>query len=373
MITDRSTYVEIDLDAFRWNFNQIKKTVKPAQIAAVVKANAYGHGVEVIAKESVRLGAKYLCVAFVNEGLEIRQMGITIPILVFAPPVSNEIKPALKNDLELIVCSSDEAREIAAVAKELGKTASIQINIDTGIHRTGLLWKNALEELKKINTVTGITISGIYTHFATSEWTDLTFAYEQLDRFKTILKNIPFSPPLIHAANSGAILQIKESYFKMVRPGISLYGYYPSLFCKRRFSLKPVMTFKSFVAHVREYEADERFSYSLTYCTEKQTCIATVPAGYADGINRLLSNTGKVLINGKKYPIAGMVSMDCILVDVGPNSNVREGDEAVLFGKQGNSEISGYDWCDILHNIPNELVCAITSRVPRKYINERKK
>jgi len=368
-IPRRCTCAEIDLEAFRWNYKQICDQVKPAKIAAVVKADAYGHGCAEIAREALKLGAEYLCVAFVQEGLLLRESGITCPVMVLMQPIAGEIRPAVENDLELMAFSYESAKEIAETARKTDKDALLQIDIDTGMHTTGILWENAVDVLTKIHKISGIKIKGIYTHFASADWADLSFAREQLRRFNSVLENLPFVVDYIHAANTGAILQMKDAYFNMVRPGISLYGYYPSLLCRHSIYLKPVMTLKSYVALVKKYKKGERFSYSLTYTAEKDTEMALIPAGYADGVNRLLSNTGFVLIRGKKYPVAGVVTMDSILVDIGLESGIRNGDEVVLLGRQGTAEVSINDWCEKIRTIPYEVTCNISARVPRVYIN----
>lgn len=365
----RASYAEIDLAAFRWNFKKIQNHVKPAAIGAVVKANAYGHGIEEIAREAVKLGVHCLCVGFVQTGLKLREIGLDVPVLVLIPASYNEIEQAIHENLELSAYSLEDAQKVSAAAKRLTKKAVIHVFIDTGMHRAGLLWEQAVEEIKKIYELPGIRIKGIYTHFASADWSDLTFTYKQLDRFKSVLSGLPFTVPVIHAANSAAILQVKESLFNMVRPGLSLYGYYPSMQCKRPFLLRPVMSLKSYVADVQTYKANESIGYSLTYTIPEQTNIAAVPIGYGDGVNRLFSNNGSVLIRGKRYPIIGRVSLDWILADVGGETDIKPGDEVVLMGKQGNSKITIYEWCETLQTIPYEVTCNISSRVPRKFIN----
>ncbi|MFC1733545.1 alanine racemase [candidate division KSB1 bacterium] len=363
---ERLSYAEIDLAAFRWNFTQIQK---PARIAAVVKANAYGHGIGEVSRESLNLGAACLCVAFVQEGLYLRAEGFECPVLVFIPPGQDEIEAAVEHDLELTPDSYEKARQISETAQTLNRKALIQVNIDTGMHRTGVHWEHAAEELNKMYELPHVEIKGVYTHFATADWADLNFSSEQLRRFRSVLEKLLFDVQSTHAANSGAILQAGDAYFDMVRPGISLYGHYPSQYCRRTLKLRPVMTLKSYVMHLREYRAKERFSYSLTYCIEKDTVIATVPIGYADGVNRLLSNSGSVLIRGREFPVVAVVSMDSILVDVGEGSGITEGDEVVLLGKQGAGEIKMQSWCEKLQSIPYEVTCNISDRMPRRYVN----
>ena len=362
----RESFAEIDLEAFKWNFKQIQDYVQPAGIGAVVKANAYGHGVETIAQEAVRLGAAYLCVGFVQEGLAIRRLGLDIPVLILIPVLIGEIERALCENIALTVSSFTSAQEISEVAKRLGEKAKVHVKIDTGMHRIGLLWERAVDELIKINALSGITIQGVYTHFAAAESTDLTYSYTQLERFKAVMSKLPFSVSIVHCANSAAILQVTDSFFNMVRPGLALYGYYPSKECKRPLALKPVMSIKSYVSEVRKICAPDGIGYSLTYKVREPTKIATVPIGYADGVNRLFSNSGSVLIRGIRFPIVGLVSMDLVMLDLGSESDIQPGDEVVLLGKQRDGEISIDEWCEKLQTIPYEITCNIPSRIPRR-------
>ncbi|MFC1555437.1 alanine racemase, partial [candidate division KSB1 bacterium] len=330
----RNSFAEIDLKAFRWNFDQIKKQVQPAKIASVVKANAYGHGDIRISEQAVMSGTEYLCFEIVQNGIRIRKSGINAPILIFIPPGNDEIEPAILKNLDLTVNSLKTAENISDAAAAINKTAKVHIFIDTGMHNIGIDWNSAPELIHKIEKLPNVEIKGLCTHFATSDWSDLTFAYDQLERFDSVIKKIDPDIPFIHCASTGAILQMKESYFNMVRPGIGLYGYYPSMICKRTLHLKPVMSLRSYVSHISEFEKGEEFGYSLTYRTGKRTKIVSVPVGYGDGINRLLSNNSEVLIGGRKYPVIGRVAMDWIMVDIGLDNKIMENDEVVLLGKQ---------------------------------------
>ncbi len=365
----RESRVDINVKAFRWNFNKIKERVAPAKIAAVVKADAYGHGAEVLAREAEKLGAEYLCVAFPVTGIKLKKAGINTKILVLTKPSAEDAEIAIENDLELIVDGPETAKMISEAAGRSGKQAVVHIYIDTGMHCAGIPFDNANESIEKIREIENIYIKGIFTHFAASDWSDLQFTYLQIERFKKVLDEIRFYIPVVHAANTGGILQVPESYFDMVRPGLGLYGYYPSMLCKRSILLKPVLSYRSTVSAIKEYVEGVRFGYSLTYTANNDTKIATVLAGYADGVNRLLSNNGSVLIKGKEYPVVGRVAMDAILVDIGLDSGVEAGDEVVLIGKQGKNEITIYDWCERLSTIPYEITCNISQRIPRIYKN----
>ena len=368
LIPPHGTYAEIDLDVFCWNFKQIKEYIKPSAVAAVIKANAYGHGMIEISRESVRSGAAYLCAAYVQEGLVLRKAGIDIPILLLVPVRLSEIEPALIGDLELTVDSYEDACAISVAAVRLHKEAAIHIFVDTGMHRMGVQWENAINVITKIATLPKIFIKGIYTHFSSADTSDAVITYKELERFIMVLSQLPFSIPVIHTACSAAVVKLKESYFTMVRPGFALYGfneaddvYYKDL------QLKPVLSLKSYVAEVQKYKAYERFGYSLTYQIPEPRWIAVVPAGYADGVDRRFSNNGEVLINGRRFPMVGIVSMDTVLIDVGSDETVKPGDEVVFIGKQGSEEITIHQWCEKLQTIPYEITCSISSRVERRY------
>ncbi len=365
---NRGTYAEIDLDAFRHNFTLIAEKAFPANVAAAVKADAYGHGKVVISKELEKLGAGFICTAYVFEAIDLRNSGITIPILAMVRPLEEEIEEALRNNVELTVDNPDTGLKISEICRKYGLEGVIHLNIDTGMHRPGFDYNRDLEKIIKISKLDNVQIKGIYTHFAAADWENLEFTYEQLNRLNVVVNKLPFGIPVIHAANSAASLRIPEANLNTVRPGLSLYGYYPSDSCRQVSDLKPVMSFKSYVSEIKDFRAGESFGYSRTFTTESDTKIAYIPAGYADGVNRLFSNNGYVLIKGIRYPIVGRVEMDAIMVDTGHNNGIKHGDEVVLFGKQGAEEISIDEWCDKLNTIPYEVTCGISKRVPRRYI-----
>ncbi len=366
----RPTYAEIDLSAIAFNIRQIKRRVGPTKVMAVVKANAYGHGMIEVARTALENGADYLGVALLEEGIRLREAGFQCPVLVFGGAFEDQISQFLQYDLEISLYSDRIAQALAREASESGKRAKVHIKVDTGMGWVGVPWEEASSFLQRTSQLRSLDIVGIYTHFATSDEKDTSFAYLQLRRFNRVLDEIKakgINIPLRHAANSGAILNLPEAYLDMVRPGIMIYGYYPSQGAFKNLPLKPALTLKSRVIFVKKVAAGTSISYGRDYVTPRETSIATLPIGYADGYNRLLSNWGEVLIRGRRYPVVGRVCMDQIMVDVGEDE-VQVGDEVVLIGRQGKEEISMYEVCQKLNTIPYEVCCWISERVPRVYL-----
>lgn len=365
----RATRVEINLGAIAHNLQEIKRKVAPAEIMAVIKADAYGHGLKEVARVALENNARYLGVSTVEEGVQLRKQ-TTTPILVFGGFFENQIKACLEHDLELTLFDFERAGALSKQAQASGNSAKVHIKVDTGMTRVGVHWQESLDFICRVSELRYVKIVGIYTHFASADAKDKSFAKTQLQRFQKVLTELEMRNiqiPLKHTANSGAILDLPESYFDMVRPGVSIYGYYPSFEATESINLQPAMSFKSQVVAVKQVESGTKISYDSTYETVKQTKIVTVPVGYADGYNRLLSNQGEVLIRGKRYPVVGQVCMDFIMVDIGLENDIQTGDEVVLLGCQGDEEISIYEICEKLNTIPYEFTCMISSRVPRVY------
>lgn len=365
----RATWVEINLGAIAHNLQEIKRKVAPAEIMAVIKADAYGHGLKEVARVALENNARYLGVSTVEEGVQLRKQ-TTTPILVFGGFFENQIKACLEHDLELTLFDFERAGALSKQAQASGNSAKVHIKVDTGMTRVGVHWQESLDFICRVSELRYVKIVGIYTHFASADAKDKSFAKTQLQRFQKVLTELEMRNiqiPLKHTANSGAILDLPESYFDMVRPGVSIYGYYPSFEATESINLQPAMSFKSQVVAVKQVESGTKISYDSTYETVKQTKIVTVPVGYADGYNRLLSNQGEVLIRGKRYPVVGQVCMDFIMVDIGLENDIQTGDEVVLLGCQGDEEISIYEICEKLNTIPYEFTCMISSRVPRVY------
>ena len=367
----RPTYVEIDLAAISHNLREINKRVAPAQIMAVVKADAYGHGLKEVAEIALENGAAYLGVALLEEGILLRRNRFTAPILVFGGFFEYQIEDFLRNELDFTLYDIYRAKALNIVAKETDKKARVHVKVDSGMGRVGVAWQGAAEFVQKTQELKHVEIVGIYTHLATSDEKDKTFANTQLSRFRHVLRSledIKIRIPLVHAANSGAILDLPNSYFDMVRPGVSMYGYYPSLETLESVTLKPSMSIRSQVIFMQEVEEGTSISYGRTFSTENKTNIATVPIGYGDGYNRLLSNQVEVLIRGQRYPVVGRVCMDQIMVNLGNESSVQIDDEVVLLGRQGHEEITIYEICEKLNTIPYEVTCWISERVPRIWL-----
>ncbi|MCG8604374.1 alanine racemase [bacterium] len=366
----RPTVAEIDLRAIGHNLNAIKERVAPAKIMAVVKANAYGHGIDAVARVAAANGASYLGVALLEEGVELRRHDFTLPILVFGGFFARQVDEFLRYDLDSTVFDLAQTTALSNRARQIGKSARVHIKIDSGMGRVGVLWPQAAEFVKRVAELDGIEIVGLYTHFSSSDEQTTNYSEIQLDRFCRILDDLEscnLEIPLKHAANSGAVLTFPKSYLDLVRIGLSMYGYAPTSNLKDELAISPAMTVKSEVIAVKEVEANTDISYNRTYTTKAHTDIATIPIGYGDGYNRLLSNSGEVLIRGKRQRLVGRVCMDQIMVNVGADSGVRVGDEVVLLGRQGDEEITIYEICEKLRTIPYEVTCLLTERVPRVY------
>jgi alanine racemase len=367
----RPTFVEIDLMAIADNILEIKKRVHPVQVMAVVKADAYGHGAIPVSKVALESGATYLGVALVEEGIELRNHGFLEPILVFSGAFEDQLIDFFKYDLDVTVYKKETADSLAKVARRLQKPIHVHVKVDTGMGRVGVAYENAINFIEYLATLEGVQLQGLYTHFATSDEQDKTYANLQFDRFKKIIKILDqknIHVPLKHAANSGAILDMPETYLDMVRPGVMMYGYYPSNETTECVAIKPAMTLKSRVIYIKQVPENFSVSYGRKFITSRPTRIATIPLGYADGYNRLLTNQAKVTIRGKKYPLVGRVCMDLVMVDIGMEDNIQVGDEAILFGKQEENAFTVKEICQLIDTIPYEVTCWLSKRVPRVYI-----
>lgn len=371
----RSTYAVINLNALKKNFLGIRKKVKNVKLMAVVKADAYGHGVKetVGALNSLEKKPEYFAVAFADEGIELRKLKIPQPVLIFEPPNKEEAEDIIRYNLIPTICSAEQLSILSKAKDKLKekKKIKLHIKVDTGMNRLGISCSKAFSFIKKVSEDNDFIIDGIYTHFATSDEKDKSFAYIQLKRFNGVIDNLKkekIEAGLVHAANSGAILDMPEAYFDMVRPGISLYGYYPSLETSESIPLEPVMSLYSEVNSVKEISKGEPVSYGRKFTAKKKIKVAAVPIGYADGFPRNLSNKAKAIIKGKIYSQIGTVTMDRVMFDVGKD-NIFPEDKVVLLGKRKNHEINGWDWSKVLHTIPYEITCGISKRIPRVYKN----
>lgn len=378
-------WAEIDLKAIAHNVSQLRRITQPdARLMAVVKANGYGHGAVEVSRCALQNGATVLGVARIEEGIQIRKAGINVPILVFGYTPAEQAENLLNYDLTQSVNTTASALELSEAAAGRGAKIKIHLKIDTGMGRLGLLPQNfRSDNPAKINTDTlaealsiaglpGFELEGIFTHFASADSADKTYAEYQLDLFLDYLKGLQtagLNPSLKHAANSGALIDMPRSHLDLVRPGIAIYGLYPSdEVDKQRVSLKPAMAVKTRIIQLKKVPAGFKVSYGMTYTTRQPTTVATVPVGYADGLNRLLSSRGQMLVGGQRVPIIGRVCMDLTMLDIGGIQNVQMGDEVVVFGQQGNETLTVDEMAATLDTINYEIVTNIAARVPRVYL-----
>lgn len=369
----RPVWTEINLDNLAHNLREIRRRIGPrAQIMAVVKADAYGHGAPQISRVALENGASWLAVALVEEACQLRREGFTAPIHLLGMPSPDQAEAVVAGGFSCAVCAREVAEALSAAAVKLGRQAKVQLKIDSGMGRLGLLPAEVPEFLRFLRTLPGVAVSGAFTHFASADETDKAYTRKQYAAFREALASCEGPPlPLVHAANSAAVIDLPEYAGDLVRPGIMLYGLYPSAEVDRSaVELRPVMSLKARVAYVKRLPAGAPVSYGRTYVTSGPETVALLPLGYADGWNRLLSNRGEVLLGGRRVPIRGRVCMDQCAVGVPDDLAVGLGDEAVLFGRQGEAEISVDEVADRLGTINYEVVCQISGRVPRVYVRD---
>ncbi len=368
----RPTHVEVNLANIKYNFEQIKKRVGKTAVMPILKANAYGHGLVRVAAFFEELRADYLGVAVLEEGILLREKGISTPILVLGGILGNQVPLFLKNGLTLTASSIEKLEQIENAAAKLGVKAKVHLKIDTGMERIGVHYYNAKNFLRYAFKLKHVFVEGIFSHFANSTAKDLSHALVQLERFSEILafaEKEKFEIPYKHISNSGAILQLPEADFNLVRPGILLYGVYPSEEVEKSIVVKPALTWKSRVVYFKVIKKGASVGYGSVWKADKDTRAVTVPVGYVDGYLRAMSGKASVLIRGKRYPVIGTISMDQIVVNIG-NDSAFNNDEVVLLGKQNNLEITAQELAAWAGTIPYEILTSINTRVPRIYLNE---
>ena len=366
---DRPTWLEIDLGAIGANCQQIADLVgSRVAVMATLKADAYGHGAVKVAHTVLRHGATWLGVATASEAAPLRAASINAPILVYGYLPPWQAHQAVQLDLRTTVYDRETATALDRAAQSLGRRARVHIKIDTGMGRLGLRAEEPgviAAFVVELRQFPGLEIEGLYTHFATADDLDLSFAREQIRRFHAVIDALPWCPPIIHAANSAATLRLPEAWFDLVRPGIALYGLHPSAEAPLPAAFRPAMTFKTQIALVKTVPAGEGISYGHTYVTTAPERLATLPVGYADGFRRGPANWGTVLIRGQRAPIRGRVCMDQTIVSVDHIPEARAGDEVVLLGRQGGVELPAEDIAHQLGTGNYEVVAALLARVPR--------
>ena len=369
MTEQNRTCAEIHLGNLLGNLQAIQKHVAPARVIPVVKADAYGHGAVTVAKTVVRNGFDMLAVAQFKEAMALRDSGIPNPILIFGRLLPHEIPVAVAAGFRISLFCKEDIDWIEKAS--LQQPAVVHVNLETGMGRVGVIVDNDPDFFDRLTASHVCEWEGLYSHFSTSDEQDKTYADLQLSRFKTFLCDLkarPKKPALVHMANSGGVLDMPESRFDAVRTGIIMYGHYPSCETSRPIPLKPVMTFKTYVSHIRLMPKDHPISYGRRWVTDRATRIAVIPVGYADGIPRAMTNTGEVLINGVRFPMVGTVTMDQTMVHIG-DAPVKRGDEVLLWGESAFGTLELLQLAEKIHTIPYELTCGVSLRVERVYID----
>ena len=366
----RPTHLLINLSVLKENFRRIKNHVKPAKVMPVLKANAYGHGLVRAAQLYQELDADYLGVAFLEEGILLREQGINLPILVLGGIWGNQIPLFLKHNLTMTASSSEKLKQIDELAKRNKVKAKVHLKIDTGIERIGVHYYSAEKYLEEATKFVNIEIEGIYSHFANSERRDLDYTKLQLERFQEVLRFFEqhsIEMPIRHISNSGSVLQLPEANLDMVRPGILLYGVYPSNEVKKTIEVYPALKWKSLVVYFKVIKPNHPVGYGSKWQTDHNIRAVTVPVGYGDGYLRSMGGKAEVLINNKRYPVVGTISMDQIVVNI-ENDSAYNSDEVILIGEEGNNSITVEELAEWAGTIPYEILTNINTRVPRVYI-----
>lgn len=372
----RDTRAVVDLDRIGQSVSGARGLVgDTVEIMAVVKADGYGHGAVRVAKKALRSGANSLAVAYPEEGAELRESGVTAPILVLGltpPELNDAVEVVVETGLTQTVAEKELPAALNATCPE-GKKVPVHIKVDTGMGRIGVRPEDVVEYVSFLKGLDKIEIEGIYTHFPSADEADKKFTRKQIDVFFDLMAELRgrgIEIPKVHMANSGGILAHPKSYLTAVRLGISLYGLYPSGEVERSIPLDPAMSFLTRVRYLKRVPKGTPISYGRTFVTKRETAVATLPVGYADGYPRILSNRGHVLVGGEEAPIIGRVCMDMSMVDVTDIPGVEVNDEVVLFGRQGKGEIHIDRMAEWLNTINYEVTCIVGKRVPRVYINE---
>ena len=351
----------------KYNISLIRNAVGKRRIMAVVKADGYGHGAYEVAKTVLNCGCEYLGVAFTEEGIALRKSGIDAPILVFGAHNFQNLADAIEHNLEVTVTSEQQINFLCGSNAQ--HPVAVHLKIDTGMNRVGINYQNFAPAIDKLLQCAHIDLKGIYSHFATSDDPDKSYARLQLSRFEAVAKNIRQmypKPVLFHMANSAAIMTMPESWLDMVRPGIMLYGQSPSPEFNLTWELREAMALKSALGLVKKTGKNEPVSYSRRYYTTDDTHIGVIPVGYADGFNRRNTNNARVLINGRSYPVVGTVCMDMIMVDLGADTKCKAGDEVTIYGPG----IPVNEVAARLGTIAYEVTCNVSARVPRIHLFE---
>jgi alanine racemase len=366
----RPAWMEIDLDAYRRNLEEVRRKVGGRRVMAVVKANGYGHGMAPVARAAVAAGVEMLGVALVEEGVALRHAAIGAPVLVLAPCLPEQAAAVVAHGLEQVVTDHGAAEALSRAATARGRETPVHVKVDTGMGRVGVAPETAVAFCREVAALPGLRVAGVMTHFAGADDPDLAPAHAQLACFQEIVpavrRALPDTPLFFHAANSAAIAFLPDSYFDMVRVGQFSYGA-PNGPEPIGLALSPVMTVKARITQIRDLPAGRSVGYGGTYTLQRPSRLGVLPIGYADGYRRVLSNRAEVLLHGRRAPIRGRVSMDQMLIDLTDLPEVALGDEAVLLGRQGSEEIPAWELADRAGTIIDEIVTGWHVRLPRVY------
>ncbi|MGL4874693.1 MAG: alanine racemase [Clostridium sp.] len=373
----RPVWAEVDLGAMENNIREIRKVAKDKQIIAVVKADAYGHGALDVVETLLKNGADRLAVAVITEALELRNNGVTEDILILGYTPISFADEIINNNIEQTVFNFEYANQLSEVGMRFGKKAKIHISVDTGMGRIGFLPTNeSILEIEKISKLEGIEITGLFTHFSTADEKEKEYTKMQVEKYKWVVEELEkrkINVGIKHVANSATIIDLEEYYYDAVRPGIILYGYYPSNEVKKeKINIKPVLTLKSNVVHLKEVDEGTYISYGRKYVTKDREKIATLPIGYADGYTRLLSGKAKVIIKDMLVPVVGRICMDQCMVNVDKIKEIKVGEEVILLGESGHCVYNADNIAEEIGTINYEVLCMIGKRVPRVYKKDGK-
>ncbi len=375
----RPAWAEVDLDALRHNVRLLRRVSDPAAVWAVVKADAYGHGAPEVAVAAIEAGAAGLAVALAEEGVVLREAGVSAPVLVLSEPPPESFDALVGRGVMPTVSSAEGLAAAAAAARSRGTRLSVHVKVDTGMHRAGVPPEELPALVAAVSAEPALRLEGVWTHLAVADGEgeeDRAFTRAQLTRFDRAVASLGRRPPVLHSANTAGAVAWPESRYDLVRPGIALYGPLPSASVAAALAaatggqaLRPVLSLRARVTAVRELAAGERPSYGRHRPLPAGGRVATVPIGYADGVPRaLFDGGGEVLIGGRRWPLAGMVTMDQLVVDCGPRSRVAVGDEVVLIGRQGDQEVTADEWAARVGTISYEVLCSVGPRVPRVHL-----
>jgi alanine racemase len=371
------TWTEVNLDAIAQNVKNIKKLIgEKKELMAVVKGNAYGHDILEVSPVVLENGATRLAVARLEEAIFLRKAGITVPILVLGLTLKQQAEFLVSYDITPAVCEFEMIEKLSESAVQMNKMTKIHLKVDTGMGRIGIFPYDVLRFIKRIKALKNVEIEGIFTHFSVADEKDKFYTEEQFRKFieiLTILEKEGIKIPIKHVGNSATLLDLPHMWLDMVRPGLAIYGLYPSKEVKKTINLIPAQQFKTKIVFIKELPPGESISYGRTYITKRRMRVASLPVGYADGYNRLLSNQGEVLVRGQRVTIIGRVCMDHCMIDVTNLTQVEIGDEVVLWGSQGEEMITVEEIAQKIRTINYEIVhMPDKKRVTKLFIRDGK-